>query len=493
MSSVSDNEPNWPDTGEHPGSHDIFNIIERVCSIFSLIGCVFIIFTFCLSKRFHKPINRLAFFATFGNLATNVATLMGRSFVDNEEGAGCQVQAFLIQMFMPADAFWVLAMAINVYLIFERQYDAHKLRQMEKYYFLGCYGVTFIIALVYCFIRTEAKGKMYGDATLWCWISPKWDIFRIATFYGPDNGTPSNLRFCRVSIGFTFFIYIRAGRDIYKNHRQIKKFHISSSYGGTVDETLQSRKITEISVTHEFANRNANAIGMVDLERNNHAQERLDNPAPRPPPNAYSVTISADNQKLPQTADGDNLARTTTLTGGLSGSANMASRAKSSRQNNSAMWHYTKCALFFFTALLVTWIPSSCNRVFSVVHHNQTVKVLEYMGAGVLPLQGFWNAVIYAVTSWKACKNFFGEDMKDWFSRDPDSGNRLRRESGHHRHSSSRVIIGQAASAAANPFHRMSGRPSATSETESMEELAACGSSRSSYGAGHESITKDVR
>jgi hypothetical protein len=86
---------------------------------------------------------------------------------------------------MPADAFWVLAMAINVYLIFERQYDAQKLRAMEKFYFLGCYGLTFIVALVYCFIETPTKGKMYGNATLWCWISPKWDIFRIATFYGP--------------------------------------------------------------------------------------------------------------------------------------------------------------------------------------------------------------------------------------------------------------------------------------------------------------------
>lgn len=27
------------------------------------------------------------------------------------------------------------------------------------------------------------------------------------------------------------------------------------------------------------------------------------------------------------------------------------------------------------------------------------------MSAFVLPLQGFWNAVIYAVTSWSACKS----------------------------------------------------------------------------------------
>lgn len=46
-----------------------------------------------------------------------------------------------------------------------------------------------------------------------------------------------------------------------------------------------------------------------------------------------------------------------------------------------------KCAILFFTALLVTWIPSSANRAFSVLHANEVSLPLE-----VLPLQDFWNA-----------------------------------------------------------------------------------------------------
>jgi RsiW-degrading membrane proteinase PrsW (M82 family) len=75
-----------------------FSIIERACSVFSLLGCVFIIATFCLSKAFHKPINRLVFYASFGNLMTNVATLMARSYISDSLSPGCQFQAFLIQM-----------------------------------------------------------------------------------------------------------------------------------------------------------------------------------------------------------------------------------------------------------------------------------------------------------------------------------------------------------------------------------------------------------
>ena len=184
------------------GEVDIFSTIERACSIFSLLGCLFIIVTFSMSKAFHKPINRLVFYASFGNSITNVATIMARSFIGDPNSVGCQTQAFLIQMyvninrryqplltsfsrFMPADALWTLAMAINVYLTFYFKYDAHRLRKMEAFYLIFCYGIPFVIALTYIFVSTPARGRMYGNATLWCWVSPKWDIFRIATFYGP--------------------------------------------------------------------------------------------------------------------------------------------------------------------------------------------------------------------------------------------------------------------------------------------------------------------
>lgn len=86
---------------------------------------------------------------------------------------------------MPADAYWTFAMAMNVYLTFYHKYGAVKLRKLEKWYFLACYGIPFIPALVYIFVSTKEKGRMYGNATLWCWIANEWDIFRIITFYGP--------------------------------------------------------------------------------------------------------------------------------------------------------------------------------------------------------------------------------------------------------------------------------------------------------------------
>lgn len=87
------------DTGLSPFQIQVIGILERTTSVFSLIGCMVVISTFTFSKAFHKPINRLVFYATWGNLMTNVATLMGRSFLDDINQAGCQFQAFLIQMY----------------------------------------------------------------------------------------------------------------------------------------------------------------------------------------------------------------------------------------------------------------------------------------------------------------------------------------------------------------------------------------------------------
>lgn len=75
-------------------------ITERVSSILSLIGAAFVIGTFLLNDKFRKPVNRLVFYATFGNILTNIATLISVDGIEVREGASlCQFQAFLIQWY----------------------------------------------------------------------------------------------------------------------------------------------------------------------------------------------------------------------------------------------------------------------------------------------------------------------------------------------------------------------------------------------------------
>ncbi|KAK4151183.1 hypothetical protein C8A00DRAFT_36191 [Chaetomidium leptoderma] len=445
---------------------DAFSIIERVCSVFSLLGSMLVITTFSLSKAFHKPINRLVFYATIGNLMTNVATLIARSFIGDVNSAGCQLQAFLIQMFMPADAFWILAMAVNVYLTFYFKFDAQRLRKMEIPYFLLCYGVPFIVALVLVFVSSPEKGRMYGNATLWCWIAPKWDIYRIAIFYGP----------VWISILITCFIYIRAGREIYLKHRQLKEFSTSLHDPEPLshaEDLFSSTKTTEVFVTTEVMDK----TGSIDLAPLGAGERRRSQilPPQKPTKAAYSVTISSNRngdvegqQFQPSDSQGTTAAAagttTTTVVGGGGGRASAGDgggggerldrttttnstkvhtitaaghnpnnpnqnplRRRAAYEANNATWSYTKCALLFFTAMLVTWIPSSANRVYSLIHPGEASLALEYMSAFVLPLQGFWNAIIYVVTSWGACKMLW-EDVRSWCG----ASSRRRRRRGLH-------------------------------------------------------------
>jgi len=79
------------------------NIIERVSSTISLLGSLFVVATFIASTSFHKPINRMVFYASFGNILTTVGTLVSASYVDQPDSAVCQLQAFLIQMYEYSD------------------------------------------------------------------------------------------------------------------------------------------------------------------------------------------------------------------------------------------------------------------------------------------------------------------------------------------------------------------------------------------------------
>lgn len=67
---------------------------------------------------------------------------------------------------MQSDPLWSCAMAVNVYLVFFRRYDAARLKKLYWYYGIMCYGLPFIPAMFCLFYQTREKGRMYGNATV---------------------------------------------------------------------------------------------------------------------------------------------------------------------------------------------------------------------------------------------------------------------------------------------------------------------------------------
>ncbi|PTD10222.1 hypothetical protein FCULG_00007569 [Fusarium culmorum] len=345
----------------------VIAVIQQVCSVLSIIGCLFIIGTFCLCDAFHKPINRLVFYASFGNMIASICFIVADSFVKVPEGTGS------------ADAMWTFAMSVNVYLAFYHRFDAQRLRRMELPYLLACYGVPFLPAFIFIFIKDESGVGVYGNAVQWCWIAPKWGNLRIATFYGP----------IWLVIIITLGIYIRSGGTIYRKRRQLLKAHASGAGSGSGSRsgnlsyndqrTTNYMKTTEVTVMHESIDK-PEAVRLHSLRQK--ASIRV-----------FKSTITGSAACANEAVQPNNPRPPT----------------RSGSDVYKATWAYTKVAMLFFAVILITWIPSSANRMYSFIHPHQVSKPLQFMSATVLPLQGFWNAVIYAVTSKDACKAILEE------------------------------------------------------------------------------------
>ncbi|CAI7652987.1 unnamed protein product [Penicillium viridicatum] len=311
---------------------------ERVCSTISLVGTFVIVTTFIWSPTFRKPINRLVFYASWGNIMASIATIISADGIHSGvDSSLCQFQGFLIQWFMPADALWTFAMACNVYLTFFHKYDSEQLRRLEWKYVLCCYGIPFIPAFAYFFIQTQARGRIYGSAILWCWISVQWSFLRIAIFYGP----------VWLIISATFAIYLRAGSVIYQKRRQLRNL-------GGIDSDLVPESpfamLTGIQVTREIA---------CSTPERRSLSESAARGLPCSAFRAYSVTIEGGG--TPSTIQGpsskvgpsplhqENSSKTVRPDGADS------QRRSTSTEASSATWAYTKYAMLFFIALLVTW------------------------------------------------------------------------------------------------------------------------------------------
>lgn len=123
----------------------------------------------------------------------------------------------------------------------------------------------------------------------------------------------------------------------------------------------------------------------------------------------YSVNIEVGpdprQQRIPSAPD---LFRVRTLT-----------RNAALSETNPEAWLYARVAFLFFSALLISWVPSSVNRLYALANPDRYNFGLNYTESLVLPLQGFWNALVYVVTSQTACGNLWRSvtGAQDWLPR----------------------------------------------------------------------------
>jgi hypothetical protein len=231
-------------------------------------------------------------------------------------------------------------------------------------------------------------------AQMWCWVSLEWDILRVAVFYAP----------VWVILFITFSLHIRIGLRIFKKGRERRKLHEELEGSGQLSITRNPffatgiTKTTEIAVTYESKSaRKGRSSPLSPILSANEIRA-----AEPPTPPTYSFIVEGGSRAMTLSPVPRPL-RTS-----FAGSRSWEDRKWSSAMSKGE-WSYYKCALLFFVALIVTWVPSSANRVYSVVFPDKVSFGLSLASGLVLPLQGFWNTVIYVATSWPACMALYGK------------------------------------------------------------------------------------
>jgi len=277
-------------------------------------------------------------------------------------------------------------MALNVYLTVFRKYSSHRLQKLEIRYVLICYGVPFIPSVIFLFIKKNVGGveqPLFGPATLWCWISDDWQFMRLAVFYGP----------IWLALAFTIAIYVLAGKVIFKLRESLRLFARAdmSSIGsgtagfGTAPGTISS--INAVKTSHPKSLSPGDRVA--GTPNTSPVVPILSDPSPVAVQHSTTYSCVVESTGKP----------------GLLTTISTA-RQKNAVEANTAAWAYCRCAMLFFLALVVTWLPSSVNRIYTVIYPGTTNFSLYLASALVLPCQGFWNGLIYTITTLPACKQF---------------------------------------------------------------------------------------
>ncbi|KAK4167139.1 putative G-protein coupled receptor [Cladorrhinum sp. PSN259] len=424
---------------------DTIERVERFGASLSLLGVIFIFLAYGFSKRVRSVPNTFIFFASIANVGASIACLVGYSGIDSgDDSSLCRTQAFLLEMFMQSDPWWSFAMAINVYMVFFMAYNPNNFHKHLWAYCLVCFGVPAIPAFVCLFYSPNGK-PIYGNATLWCWIGDVYNKLRIYTYYVP-------IWLCIV---LSAVIYVAVGYHVFHQRNQLRNLTLSTQAKDSPGTDLRGSGETSDDPPGSYATVTTEV--QVTAEQSSEAGY-CHNPTPPSTPSAASIAPVLPRAILPAPShhpwasepphdpasfdpeSGRSNTRTTTTSGvphpnpfatisSVSSAVQPPSprrpftlaqtfktsirdplhKFKSKLRNlDPIKLAYLRTSFVFAISVLVTWTPSSINRVYSAIYPTRTSYALNLASAVVLPLQGLWNAVIFTATSWKLLKEEWG-------------------------------------------------------------------------------------
>ena len=166
-------------------AHQVLTVVPTIGATFSLLGSIFIIFTYFYVPRLQRIPYKMIMFMSCADAVSAISYLLGLA-VNGDEGISCNrtpicyAQAAISQYFEVASMFWVLCVAVHIYLVmyvYRADADNKKIESLVSMYHLVAWGMPSILLLI------AISANVFGDAGQWCWISPDYQWARISLYY----------------------------------------------------------------------------------------------------------------------------------------------------------------------------------------------------------------------------------------------------------------------------------------------------------------------
>ncbi|KAL7803524.1 G-protein coupled receptor protein [Trichoderma aethiopicum] len=399
-----------------PRQIEVLITIERTGAGLSMVAIILTLLTFAMFKKLRTTPNTFLVLASIANAGASIASMIGYDGLDQgERSTLCQGQGFIFEWFMQSDPWWSFAMAFNVYLVFFHNANPASFRKRIWIYCLICFGGPLVPAIVLVSIRDDAKGPVFGNASLWCWVDANWSLVRLYAYYIP----------IWICIFGSIIIYVAVGYRVFHHRNRLRKFALPLQVRNKRSNSGAASDAGDSAVESLTQRHNYYGTATTEVQVTSGTPEHDDRLAlPMMPPPMYSLSpylhsptaeaygqswattqagpyYAADPERLPQPSRAAApTKRCSVVAAVISWLKNVKSSASAKlKRLDPVKMAYLRTSFIFGFAILITWIPSSVNRLYSLTSQGRVNFQLSVASGCVLPLQGVWNALIYFTTS----------------------------------------------------------------------------------------------
>ncbi|CAK8673199.1 uncharacterized protein LOC143468932 [Clavelina lepadiformis] len=148
--------------------------LKRVTASLSLVGCVFMISTIWLFRKYNVLSQRLILFLSIAALFDSIGYLMGDMTPD---GPTCDFEGWWLTYFDWTVLMWVSCITYNLY---QNVMKHRRTDRLEKFYHFFSWVIPPLL-----FSLLPLIGDNYGPAGAWCWIKHESTAWRFAIWYVP--------------------------------------------------------------------------------------------------------------------------------------------------------------------------------------------------------------------------------------------------------------------------------------------------------------------